>query len=125
MVQSICGVILVSEDPAALAGFYAWGLGLAFEEEDHGGLDVHYGIDIGTVHFAIHPPGNFRQTAPSRGAAVAFAVDSVAASRLRVVMLGAEVVVPEHDEGFGPVVTLRDPDGNLFELVELSHDFGR
>jgi predicted enzyme related to lactoylglutathione lyase len=37
---------------------------------------------------------------------------------------GARVVVEPHDEGFGPVATLLDPAGNLFELVELTHNFG-
>jgi hypothetical protein len=33
-------------------------------------------------------------------------------------------VVPPHDEGFGQVATWQDPEGNLFETVELSYAFG-
>lgn len=123
-VRSICGVILVSNDVEALAKFYGDVLGLAFEKEDHGGLDVHYGVDIETIHFGIHPPSNFGGRGPSRATPIAFAVDSVAAHLERARARGAEVIIEPHDEGFGLVVTCADPEGNLFELVELQHAFG-
>ena len=122
-VQSICGVIFVTDDVDALATFYAEGLGLPLEREDHGGLDVHYGIDLGHVHFAIHPPTNFGAGPPSRGTAVAFQVDAIDAHLEGLLARGATVVTPRRDEGFGDVVTLRDPAGNLLELVELRYDF--
>jgi predicted enzyme related to lactoylglutathione lyase len=122
-VKSICGVILISEDVEKLTRFYSEGLGLSFEREDHGGLDVHYGVDIGEVHFGIHPPKNFAGRGPSRATPIAFAVSSIDEHLPRLRELGATVVVEPHDEGFGPVVTCADPEGNLFELVELRHDF--
>ncbi len=122
-VKSICGVIFVTERVEALAEFYRKGLGIEFEREDHGGLDVHYGTDIGTVHFAIHPPSNFGSRGAGSGTPVAFAVDHLAGHLEALKALGAEVVEAPHDEGFGLVVTLADPEGNLFELVELSYDF--
>ena len=30
---------------------------------------------------------------------------------------------PPHDEGFGQVASFKDPEGNLFEVVELTHEF--
>lgn len=123
-VQSICGVILVTDDVEGLARFYAEGLGLPLSREDHGGLDVHYGIDIGQVHFAIHPPSNFGGHGPSRATPVAFAVTSLDEHLPKMEALGATIVTPPHDEGFGMVVTCADPKGNLFELVELTHEFG-
>lgn len=122
-VSSVCGVILVTERVAELAEFYQKGLGLEFEREDHGGLDIHYGVDIGNVHFGIHPPGNFGNRGPSRGTALAFAVSTIDEHLDTLKGLGAEVIREPHDEGFGPVVTLADPQGNLFELVELRYDF--
>ena len=123
-VKSIVGVIFVTPDPEALARFYGEGLGLTFEREDHGGLDVHFGVDIGEIHFGIHPPANFGGGAPGRGTPVAFAVDAIAEHLDKLKELGATVVQDVHDEGFGPVVTLADPVGNLFELTELSYTFG-
>lgn len=123
-VKSICGVIFVSSDVEALAAFYRDALGLTFEREDHGGLDIHYGVDIGEVHFGIHPPTNFGERGTSRATPIAFAVSSLDEHLPKAKELGAEVVIEPHDEGFGPVVTLADPQGNLFELVELKHEFG-
>jgi predicted enzyme related to lactoylglutathione lyase len=123
-VQSICGVILITDDVEGLARFYREGLGLALEREDHGGLAVHYGVDIGELHFGIHPPSNFAGRGPGRATPIAFAVTSLAEHLARVRALGATVVIEPHDEGFGPVVTCADPQGNLFELVELRHEFG-
>lgn len=122
-VKSICGVILVTERVEALASFYRDGLGLPLEREDHGGLDVHYGCDIGTVHFGIHPPSNFRQGAQRRGGPLAFEVTSIAEHAEKLTGLGAVQVVQPHDEGFGMVATWEDPEGNLFETVELRYDF--
>jgi predicted enzyme related to lactoylglutathione lyase len=122
-VTSICGVILVTENVDALARFYSEGLGLKLEREDHGGLDPHYGVDLGQLHFAIHPPSNFGNRGESAGTAVAFAVTSLDEHLERVLERRAEVIREPHDEGFGRMVTLADPEGNLFELIELRYEF--
>ena len=124
-VESICGVIVAARDPKALAEFYSRGLGLEFEREDHGGLDVHYGTDIGEVHFGIHPPANLGlDHAGNAAVSIAFQVESLEAAVTRLETAGAQLVVAPHDEGFGPVATFRDPEGNLFEAVELHYEFG-
>jgi predicted enzyme related to lactoylglutathione lyase len=123
-VKSLCGVVLISANPEALARFYAEALELSFDREDHAGLAPHWGVDIGNVHFGIHPPGNFQATASGRGSvALAFAVTSLAGCRARLERIGATCVLPEHDEGFGPVALWSDPEGNLFEVVELTYQF--
>ena len=125
LVKSVCGVILISRDPDALARFYGEVLELTFQREDHAGLAVHWGVDIGTVHFGIHPPENFKMKEPGRGAAaLAFDVTSLAECQVRLERLGAACVQPPHDEGFGVVALFRDPDGNPFEVVELTYEFG-
>lgn len=123
-VKSLCGAILISRDPDALARFYGDVLGLAFRREDHAGLAPHHGADLGTVHFGIHPPENFAG-ADTGGAAVvlAFDVTSLAECERRLSALGTPCVQPARDEGFGRVATYRDPDGNLFELVELDYEY--
>lgn len=124
-VKSICGVILGADDPERLAAFYAKALGLAFEREEHGDLAVHYGIDIGTVHFGIHPPGNLdQQRSRGRAGRIAFEVESLADSIESIKRAGGREIEPPHDEGFGPVAAFEDPDGNGFEVVELRYSFG-
>ncbi len=123
-VKSICGAILISTNPQALARFYAEALGLSFEREDHGDLALHWGVDIGRIHLGIHPPENVKREA-SGGANVvlAFDVPSLEDCQARLERLGAPCVQPPHDEGFGMVASFNDPDGNQFELVELTHEF--
>lgn len=123
-IKSICGVILISENPAALARFYSEAFALEFEREDHGDLADHFGVDIGRVHFGIHPPSNFGKTTPGNAAtALAFEVDSLEETIAKLEDLGAEQVREPHDEGFGPVAAYLDPDRNQFEVVELSYEF--
>ncbi len=123
--RSICGVILAARDPQALAGFYAEVLEVEFEREDHGGLEIHYGVDIGEIHFGIHPPANLGLDRAGRGtASLAFNVDSLEAVAARLAALGAEQIAAPHDEGFGPTARYLDPEGNPFEVVELSYTFG-
>ena len=132
-INSVCGVILVSERAELLAQFYEEALGLGLKREDHGELAAHFGTDIGHTHFAIHPPENFGGSSGEAGpplggprartVAVAFDVDSIESYQSRVEEAGGRLVEPVHDEGFGRVATYRDPDGNLFELVELAYDY--
>lgn len=123
-VKSICGVILTSNDVERLAEFYSLLLGVKLEREEHGGLAVHYGADLGEVHFAIHPPEDFRETGGGYPATkVAFHVDDLESHLQRVRDAGYSLWQEPHDEGFGLVASLRDPDGNLVELVELDYEF--
>lgn len=124
-IKSICGVILVSENPKRLAEFYGHALEVEFEEEDHGDLAPHYGIDVGLLHFGIHPPGNFdRADVGSSRVTMAFNVESLEKTMHRLRQLEATKLHPPHDEGFGPVASYLDPDGNTFEIVELRYEFG-
>jgi predicted enzyme related to lactoylglutathione lyase len=124
-VKSICGVILISRDPDALARFYAEALELRFEREEHGDLAPHWGVDIGSIHFGIHPPENFKTGVSGHGSvALAFDVSSLAACEARLSRLGAACILPAHDEGFGLVASFTDPEGNPFEVVELTYQFG-
>lgn len=124
--RSVCGVILVSENPRRLAEFYERVLGCTFEREDHGGLSEHFGLDIGEVHFGIHPTSNFgRVVAGGASTIIAFNVSSLNDAMGTLAELGARQLQGPHDEGFGPVASYVDPDGNAFELVELAYDFAK
>jgi predicted enzyme related to lactoylglutathione lyase len=124
LVRAICGTIVMSRDPDALARFYAEALGITFEREDHGGLAPHWGADVGRVHFGIHPPENFRRATAGQGSVVlTFDVSSIAECRERLERLGAVCLQEPHDEGFGVVASYADPEGNTFEVVELTYAF--
>ena len=59
MIDRVTAVRLISSDPRALADFYRNALGLPLEDEEHPGVPLHYGCDIGGVHLAIHSSGGF------------------------------------------------------------------
>jgi predicted enzyme related to lactoylglutathione lyase len=124
-VKSICGVILASPNPEALAKFYSSALGIDFEREEHGGLLEHYGADIGEVHFGIHPPENLsKPSAGNSSTSIAFNVESLQQVVARLNEMGAVEVSAPHNEGFGMTATYADPLGNFFEVVELDYEFG-
>lgn len=123
-VTSICGVIITTDNMGSMVRFYKEALGLALEKEEHSDLDVHYGVDLGNLHFAIHTLADFGETATGNATTkIAFTVDSLASYVTRLTEHGHNPVREPHDEGFGPVASFRDPDGNLIELVELKYEF--
>ena len=61
-IQSICGIILTTDKLEKMAAFYRNILNLPLKKEEHGDMDVHYGCDLGTIHFAIHPLSDFGET---------------------------------------------------------------
>jgi predicted enzyme related to lactoylglutathione lyase len=121
--KSICGILLISRDPAKLASFYEKALAVEFEREDHDDLAPHFGIDVGQIHFAIHPAENFTAPLRQNGAILAFDVDSVETHQNAALAAGAITVQEAHDEGFGLVARFLDPEGNLFEFVQLTYQF--
>jgi len=123
--KSICGVIIPSNNPGRLARFYGRVLGCEFQREDHGDLAEHFGVDVGEIHFGIHPPVNFRRIEPGEPRPRSRSTSLLSEAMAVLDDLGAQQVQPPHDEGFGLVTSYLDPDGNLFELVELSYEFGQ
>lgn len=123
-VKSICGVILTTNRLEEMRSFYSNILGLPLEKEEHGDLLVHYGTDLGQVHFALHPPADFNLDHPGNATAkIAFEVENLDACIQKLASADYPLFQPARDEGFGPVASLKDPDGNLVELVELRYDF--
>ncbi len=124
-IQSICGVILTTDNMEEMVAFYRDVLGLALEREEHGGLEVHYGVDLNhQVHFALHPPADFQLSEAGHAKAkVAFTVEDLSALVQKLGEAGHEAFIDVHDEGFGPVAAYKDPDGNVLELVQLQYSF--
>jgi catechol 2,3-dioxygenase-like lactoylglutathione lyase family enzyme len=123
-ISSICGVIITTDQLDRLVEFYRDLLGLPLEKEEHGDLEVHYGLDLGQVHFAIHPLADFGETVTGNATTkIAFTVDALSAYVTKLVAHGYQPVYGPRDEGFGPVAAFRDPAGNLIELVELRYEF--
>jgi catechol 2,3-dioxygenase-like lactoylglutathione lyase family enzyme len=119
MIDGVSAILLISPDAKKLAGFYRDALGLDLKDEVHDGMPLHYGCELGDVHFAIHPaegwPGVANANAQSPVIALTTRDAGVAAERLRA----AGVKAPDPtDHGFAWVLAFRDPDGNHIELLQ-------
>jgi uncharacterized glyoxalase superfamily protein PhnB len=120
-IDSVGAILLISSDAARLAGFYRDALGFPLDDEVHEGVPVHYGCDIGGVHFAIHPsegwPG---QPEPaSQSPVLVFTTSDVQSAYERLVASGVQAT-PPFDHGFAVLTAFEDLDGNNVQLMTPS-----
>jgi catechol 2,3-dioxygenase-like lactoylglutathione lyase family enzyme len=117
----LSGIILVSGEPARLVGFYRDVLGIPLVEERHDDTEVHWGCELGDVHFAIHPEADYPGEAMGVGAVkIAFMVFELDQLVAWLGENGVEPLYPPAAFGASSRITaVRDPDGNTVELTEL------
>ena len=119
LIDGVTAILLISPDAKALAEFYRKALDLPLEDEEHDGALLHYGCDLGGLHFAIHPNEGWPGV-PTRNAqspAIVFGTSDVKAIFKRLSANGIAATGPS-DHGFGLVVSFRDLDGNFVELLQ-------
>ena len=123
LIASVSAILLISDDAKALADFYKTALGLPLKDERHDNVPLHYGCNIGDVHFAIHPSKGWPgvQTKDAQSPIVALATPDVQLVAESLQNLGIEAVGP-FDHGFAFTVSFRDPDGNQIEILEFKRD---
>jgi predicted enzyme related to lactoylglutathione lyase len=118
-VESVSAVLFYSPEPARLARFYAGNLGIPFELDRHGAIHEHHEADLGEVHLAVlkgRGPGP-----DGGGISPTFRVRGLDAFVKRLGEAGAPPLRPVLDLGEGKrVATFRDPDGNAFNLIEIT-----
>ena len=120
-IEFLSAVLLVSKDSARLAQFYKEVIGLPLEDEKHGDTELHYGCELGDLHFAIHPHENFKDPSCGVGAVkLAFTVFNMSEFVNRVERHGYKLAYPPKDLPFAKMTAMTDPDGNFVEFTELS-----
>ena len=122
LIDDVTAILLISPNAKRLCEFYRRALGLPMKEERHDGMPLHYGHEIGAVHFAIHPAeggwtGVARRDAQSP--VINFSTSNVKAVAVRLKAEGVKASKPT-DHGFGHVLSFRDPDGNAVSIVEYA-----
>jgi hypothetical protein len=124
-IRFLSAVLLISPDAPRLASFYREILGIPLEEERHEGPDVHYGCELGDVHFAIHPASNFEDVAQRCPGTVnlAFAVFDMEGFVAGLKDADIAPLYQPRNVGFATMTALRDPDGNYLEFTELSENW--
>jgi catechol 2,3-dioxygenase-like lactoylglutathione lyase family enzyme len=120
-VEFLSAVLLISKNPERLAAFYKDVIGLPLEEEQHGETEKHYGCELGDLHFAIHPVGNFKEAEPGTGSVkLAFAIFALDAFVARVKSKGFNLDYEPKTTGFAKMTAITDPDGNSVEFTQLN-----
>jgi catechol 2,3-dioxygenase-like lactoylglutathione lyase family enzyme len=118
LVDSVGAILLISDDAEKLAAFYREALGFPLEDEVHEGVPLHYGCEIGAVHFAIHPSADWpgRPGPDSQSPVIVFYTSDVEATYQRLVANGVQAT-PPFDHGFATMTAFRDPDGNNVQVM--------
>ena len=119
LIERVAAILLISPDARALADFYRNALELPLEDEEHPGVPLHYGCDVGGVHLAIHDSAGFTgvPTRDAQSPVMVLGTSNVRAIAVRLSAHGVHTIGPT-DHGFGLIVSFRDPDGNLVEILE-------
>ncbi|MGZ4681180.1 MAG: VOC family protein [Acidimicrobiales bacterium] len=123
-VDFLNAVLIVSDDAPALAGWYRDVLGIPLQDEQHagGGEGLHFGCSLRDLHFAIHPTENY-SFAPETGRGgvrIAFQVEDIAAVADQLERPDVDWVFRPVDLGWSTMLAVRDPDGNMIELLQMT-----
>jgi len=119
--EFLSAVLIVSDNAEHLAAFYRDKLGVPLRPEQHGETLLHWGCQLGDIHFAIHPRQNFDRD-PNAGVGaikLAFMVFDLDTYLRRLKDQGIEPLYKPEQSGALRMTAVRDPDGNFIELTEL------
>lgn len=113
-------VLLCSENPERLVAFYREIVGIPLEDEQHGDTALHYGCELGDLHFAIHPAKNFEDGKTGVGAVkLAFEVFDMSGFVKHVESKGGQLLYPPKERGPMTITAMSDPDGNMVEFTQM------
>jgi len=124
LIDDVTAILLISSNAKKLCEFYRTTLGLPLEDEVHDGMPLHYGCDLGDVHFAIHNADGWPGV-PIRNARspmIALDTSNLKAVAKRLSARGIKLRGPA-DHGFAQAVSFRDPDGNHVSVYEYSPEY--
>jgi catechol 2,3-dioxygenase-like lactoylglutathione lyase family enzyme len=124
LIDDVTAILLISKNAKKLYEFYRTTLGLPLEAEDHDGMPLHYGCDLGDVHVAIHPAEGWPgvPTPNAQSPVITFSTSKLKVVAARLTAHGVKVTGPT-DHGFALGVSFRDPDGNHVSIVEYGPEY--
>jgi catechol 2,3-dioxygenase-like lactoylglutathione lyase family enzyme len=119
-VEGLSVVLLLSQDTGRTAAFYRDVLGLALQEEEHGGRHKHYACRLGSVYFTIQLAADLGAPDPDRRYDFLQLCFTVADLDAFVRHLQEQKVAPLHPPQpfeHTTFVTLLDPDGRHVRVM--------
>ena len=119
LVEKLEAVLLISPNAKALRDFYINCLEFPLEDEEHEGVPLHYTCKVGNIHFAIHTSGGWpgEPNKNSQSPTLVFNSRNIQKLQRKLQSAGTDVKGPT-DHGFAEVLSFRDPDGNLVEILQ-------
>ena len=117
LAMNLSALTFQSENPARLAEFYRDKLGLPLRLDQHGAVTPHHEGDLNDIHLAVLPAG----VALGGPVVPVFRVRDLTSAIRQLCGQGVEQVLKPLtlDEGM-TVAAFKDPDGNVFRLIEFS-----
>jgi predicted enzyme related to lactoylglutathione lyase len=117
--SKLAGLVYYSPRPVALADFYRETLGVPLAPTAHGTVGNHIEGLFGDIHVAIWDEQQGHGVSPLVPSFRCSALTQVSDTAVR---MGAKQLHRPIDLGEGKrVVTLLDPDGRAFRLIEFAH----
>jgi predicted enzyme related to lactoylglutathione lyase len=115
--MNLSALTFQSEDPKRLAEFYRDKVGLPLRLDQHGAVTPHHEGDLNDIHFAVLPA-----SVVSGGPITpVFRVRNLAAAIDQLCGEGVEQTLEPLSLGEGmTVAAFKDPDGNVFRLIEFA-----
>ena len=117
LAMKLSALTFQSNDSARLADFYRDVVGLPLRLDQHGAVTPHYEGDLNDIHFAILPTN----VASGSPVVPVFRVRDLTAAMAQLCGQGVEQVLKPLNLGEGMTVAgFKDPDGNVFRLIEFT-----
>jgi catechol 2,3-dioxygenase-like lactoylglutathione lyase family enzyme len=113
MIKGIATIVFKVSDIARSCDFFEKKLGLKIAYREDNWAEV----DLNAVHLGLMPS---EQAGGARNPFLSLLVDDINATVATLKERGVEFVGDVKDETFGKLITVKDPDGNLFDLFEAA-----
>jgi predicted enzyme related to lactoylglutathione lyase len=119
----MASIDLFATDAEATAAFYR-AIGLELIDEAHDDGPVHFAVELGDMHFAIHsaqtPPGPAERRAGGSSSPGFYASSLDLVSNV-LASTGARVLTEHEEMPWGCRIVVEDPDGRPVEVTQRSH----
>lgn len=123
MALELASIVLFSNQPTALAEFYA-AIGAAIVDERHDDGPVHFAVELDAVHFAIYHADGETVVAGHRRPGesfIGFYVDSLDDVVGALAAIGRSAVCEHQQMPWGCRILFDDPDGRTVEINDRKH----